>query len=474
MKLSIRLVALLAGLAVGSPKLDKRQMDQANEALTKYCNEAGLKVATNVTLLIYDPDKPDNELTGSCLKKDESEFGDPSQGPSIKAGIEFCKKLERPFKGTSSSKFSKNNYWIIWCGKEGDDIDRITGLSVLNQILSDSGDDLDKLKIFVKSLMRDATGTGTDIYNALKALPTKSGVPLAGTSGPALIIFHDFIVINAQKGGSFGPETKLGKWLRTNPFTGRPGKPGPVFGGEDLNYDYDLKPTVKCIPFKDESNLFWDEDVKRCIAFHDQQPQCDTSYAYDVTTRLGKSQSQLCAIEKQRREMRPKERQQQIQKEEASCISPQVACTKNDRFWYCMEIYGGDEEVCRQNGGSPSAGRTVTDDEERQKAEALCFKPERSCRNKLQQFWHCMSTEGQEKVCEGQAYGWYTNSSHPELGEEKKQELQKEADKCFSPKLGCVNSFGQFLYCMDDGYPSLDKCRRNGWEMRRQPEHGNK
>ncbi|THC89057.1 hypothetical protein EYZ11_011497 [Aspergillus tanneri] len=369
MKFSIRLVALLAGLAAGIPsKVDKRDLEA--EALEEYCGIEGFET---------------------------EDLGEPQVLMNLVTG----------------------------CGNQAD---VKSGLAVLNQIIADSEGDIDKIKNHIMSLSRDAPGTLTGMYTALKSPPTKNGVALGGWPGaiPAgAIILYDFINANIGEKGLFDPSTKAGQWIRTNPISGKPGQPSPFEFAPGGYYSEFYRRTQKCVPFKDKSEWYWSQDVKRCKIWHDEK-QCDTSYAYDAATDNGKEQERICDMEIKKNQITPQEREEQIGREEASCVRPQWSCQSFDvsgtvasrvgtsdwKFKYCMGEDESSKAVCRSNGGTPFMGRAKTPDE---------------------------------------------------IEEEKEKLRQKDEANCVRPRLSCRGWNGKFIYCMENDESAKNECKRNGW-----------
>lgn len=92
MKLSIRLVSLLAGVATGSPaNVDKRQEKEGAEALKAYCGEGGFEAGT-----VTEKQDGYERFTGTCVKKD----GSNAEKMSVQLGVQFCQKLSRRFRGS--------------------------------------------------------------------------------------------------------------------------------------------------------------------------------------------------------------------------------------------------------------------------------------------------------------------------------------------------------------------------------------
>ncbi|KID97057.1 hypothetical protein MAJ_06938, partial [Metarhizium majus ARSEF 297] len=343
MKLSIRLVSLLAGVATGSPaNVDKRQEKEGAEALKAYCGEGGFEAGT-----VSEKQDGYERFTGTCVKKD----GSNAEKISVQLGVQFCQKLSRRFRGAGGPHHQGD--YVVICGPKEDvkQPDETNGRVLLNQIMADSQGD-----------------------------PEKGGLGGGAGAGVGLLaVIYDFITVNAAEGGLIGPETAAGQWLRTNPIWGRAGTQPSPFGFDSCCATVTLPPTQLCVPFKDESRWYWREDVKRCRSWHDRQ-KCDASYAYDAATEAGKEQLRVC--------------KEEGNKDEASCVRPRLACqsfddkTQEFKFEYCMANDNSSREVCKANGWVFDSGRDKTpdeiaDDKEAQKKqdEANCVSPRWVCRN---------------------------------------------------------------------------------------------
>ncbi|EJP66289.1 uncharacterized protein BBA_04782 [Beauveria bassiana ARSEF 2860] len=322
MKLSIRLVTLLAGMATGSP-FDKRQTDpEADQSQLKdYCAKSGLQAG------IIKPigEEADKHFMGTCLRnKDDFKLED---GPSLEDNLAFCKKLGRGFGGSAVPDDTGD--YTIWCKGEpvgtGDAAaDEEASMRLFNEIISESKDgkgkiDGEKVQHRLQALAKDAPGTVTGMYNALNARPS-SAKTFAGLGGSATTVagtaslLHSFIMSNVGKGGLIGPETGAGRWLRINPFYGSAGtQPSPFGIGGAVSIDRDSD-THLCVPFKDESRWYWSTDVTRCKSWHDRQ-ECDTSYAYDAATKIGKEHKKTCDEERWKKEDEEKEKKKKEEEE---------------------------------------------------------------------------------------------------------------------------------------------------------------
>lgn len=307
----------------------------------------------------------------------------------------------------------------IICGPKEDisKPDNANGLVVLNQILADAGDDGEKIKTFSIGLARDATGTGVSLYNALEAAPSSTIGGLGGWRGATANLggtLYDIITTNAQPGGLLGPETEVGRWLRTNPIWGRAGTQPSPFGFDAGGEITVLPPTQLCVPFKDESRWYWREDVKRCRTWHDRQ-KCDTSYAYDEATEAGKEQARVC--------------KEAGNTDEASCVRPRFACESFDdktgqfKFEYCMADDNSSREVCKANGWTPSSGR---------------------------------------------------NKSPDEIAADKETQKKQDEANCVSPRWVCRNIKGEFVTCIDGSEQSQTECKSNQWFPEPAPKRSDK
>ncbi|KID82330.1 hypothetical protein MGU_10360 [Metarhizium guizhouense ARSEF 977] len=391
MKLSIRLVSLLAGVATGSPaNVDKRQEKEGAEALKAYCGEGGFEAGT-----VTEKQDGYERFTGTCVKKD----GSNAEKFSVQLGVQFCQKLNRRFRG-SGGPYHQGDYVVI-CGPKEDvkQPDETNGRVLLNQIIADSQGDPEKIKIFLEGLSRDAPATLTSLRNALKAPASTTPGGLGGGAGAGaglLATIYDFITVNAAEGGLIGPETTVGQWLRTNPIYGRAGTQPSPFGFDACCATVTLPPTQLCVPFKDESRWYWREDVKRCRSWHDRQ-KCDASYAYDAATEAGKEQLRVC--------------QEEGNKDEASCVRPKLACqsfddkTQQFKFEYCMADDNSSREVCKANGWVADSGRDKTPDEvaadkeaQKKQEEANCVSPRWVCRNIKGDFVTCIDGSEQSQT----------------------------------------------------------------------------
>ncbi|KAG8407840.1 hypothetical protein J3459_017013 [Metarhizium acridum] len=217
----------------------------------------------------------------------------------------------------------------VWCKYVGDGDGNATEL-IAKFADKDGNVDQGKLKDFLVGLSRDAPGTVTGLYNSLKAAPsvTKSKYGLGGAAGAVggtAVLVYNFIIANMGQGGWFGPEIGFSQWLQTNPICGASGTRSSPFDttGNVMVY---YKPNTKlCIPFKDASSVFWSESVKKCKFWHDKK-DCDTSYAYDARTDIGKELRERCTNELDRNGLPDKEREEQIRKGQAGCIRPRWVC----------------------------------------------------------------------------------------------------------------------------------------------------
>ncbi|KZZ95812.1 hypothetical protein BBO_09534 [Beauveria brongniartii RCEF 3172] len=426
MKLSIRIVALLAGLAAGNPtKYDKRGTDQEAKALTEFCNKSGLK------------DGDISPVEDGFLAVCREQTGPHLSPPSFSDAIMFCKALGRAHHAHTIPDAQYPNiqtanmpgYSQIWCrGKFVDKgaQDRESSLVTLNQIVSaatsDEGEvDGEKLKTFLQALSRDATNTLVGMYNALEAAAPKSGTPLGGRPASVLEVWavvYDFIMANIGDKGLFAAGTRAGDLLRTNPFYGKAGtRPSPFGISGEVSIDYDPK-THMCIPFKDETYWLWTVDVKKCVPFHDKN-ECDTSYAYDAKTDIGKELKGKCSSELERNQLPPKEKEDQLRKEEADCILPRWACGSSSTFRYCMDDSDPAKRACELIGATPNYGRAKT---------------------------------------------------AAEKEKEKETRLQNEESECFYPRLACVGSQQKFLYCMDKDSREYTECKADFWGPSDRPE----
>ncbi|KID68910.1 uncharacterized protein G6M90_00g055330 [Metarhizium brunneum] len=417
MKLSITLVTLLTGLTAGSPaKIDKRETDYGGEPLKEYCAIIGLEADTiKVT---------DEGIAATCRS-------DPAVPPktlqSREDGAKFCEKLGMQFS-TSGSLDTAMKSPQVWC-KYADDGDS-NATELIAKYADENGNvNQENLKDFLMGLSRDAPGTVTGLYNALKAAPsvTKSKFGLggaSGTAGGAATVAYDFIMANMKPGGLFGADTSFGRWLRTNPIYGASGTRSSPFDttGNVMVY---YKPNTKlCIPFKDESSVFWSTSVKRCKFWHDKK-DCDTSYAYDAKTDIGKELRERCTNELDRNGLPEKEREEQMRREEAACIRPRWVCGSLGKrlgdplnFQYCMDDSEAAKKACDLAGWTYRIGRMKTKAEEEQ---------------------------------------------------EREERLQKEESECFHPRQSCRNVYSKFLYCMRNDWEEKEKCRREDWRPTEQP-----
>ncbi|KID67807.1 uncharacterized protein G6M90_00g094080 [Metarhizium brunneum] len=399
MKLSIRLVTLLAGVAAGSPaKADKRQAKEGADNLKAYCAEGGYEAGT-----VTEKQDGYERFTGTCVKKD----GSNAEKFSVQLGVQFCEKLSRRFRG-SGGPHNQGDYVVI-CGPKEDikKPDESNGRVLLNQIIADSQGDPEKIKIFLEGLSRDAPGTLTSLHNALKAPASSTPGGLGGGTGAGiglLTAIYDFITVNAAEGGLIGPETKAGQWLRTNPIWGRSGTQPSPFGFDACCATVELPPTQLCVPFKDESHWYWREDVKRCKSWHDRQ-KCDPAYAYDEATPAGKELARAC--------------REAGTKDAASCVRPRLACESFDdkagkfKFEYCMDDNNSSREVCKANGWVVGSGRDKTPEEieaykeeQKKQEEANCVSPRWVCSNIKGQFVTCIDGSEQSQT-ECKSNGWF-------------------------------------------------------------------
>lgn len=300
-------------------------------------------------------------------------------------------------------------------------------MALVNKIVAESDGDKEKLKTTIMSLTGTSPELVAGMYNALKAAPSSAksslglGGAAAGVAGVATMVY-DFISANIEQGGLFGPETKIGQWLRINPIRGKTGtQPSPQYQ-PGIVYSEQHTPTQMCWPFKDQSEWYWIQTVKRCRYWHDEK-QCDTSYSYDDKSRSGKIQAKVCKNEQAQAQLTPEAKAELLKKEEGNCFRPRRMCSKPDgaasSFMYCMDDTTEDIQVCESNGFTSSP---MKDKDEAQ------------------------------------------------IEKEKEQNKKNDEAGCFSPRWACRNARGDFLYCMDGDETSLETCKKSQWYPERAPE----